>query len=520
MRHRPAAQRRCEQRKGHLRSVIHTAHRRAAHCLRELHEHARAQNVLERLLDEDPDPNVHAMVHADLGLMAGGFDSLEDVALPITQGELEGTIERLAEGVDHYKESVKPGMFYSAHGHYCLGVLALGRAKKDGRYNDAEKHLEQARVRFSQGTAYSDELVQRTNLYFAIAKSQRLQSDKLAHAADVAVDALKSGAALPIYLVDDTLVAFGLAGDSSLVRRVAESMIASCREDLLDGVLDDLMSSDAALNHCPMLAEKLMDRASSDNRSAGKRADDWGAALRGFMRAQHYDHARVALDNLERLAQEGAGTSEFLAILSDPEAHDPAWNLEDAAIARAQCHEARGDRTRAIAILRKQFFKEAAGESELGLHNAHGILSKIRQYGVDESNYEDLTSTYDAKARAMEDIGGDPVQDRVIRVLVVGGAEQHARSEDYVRRVLAEQHPNVRPTFIQTGWGPNWQRPYEEFKRHVDRHHALVILRFMRTNLGRRIREQWPSDRPWRFCWSGGRKALIHTVMRAAAAVR
>ncbi len=500
--------------------IVHDAHRRAAHCLRQLHEHARAQEVLERLLEEDPDPNVHAMVHADLGLMAGGFDSLEDVALPIGKAELDGTIERLAKGVDHYKESVKPGMFYSAHGHYCLGVLALGRADSDGKYEDAERHLEQARVRFSQGTAYSDKLFQRTNLYFAIAKSQRLQFDKLAHAADIAVDALKSGAVLPVYHVDNTVEAFGLADDSSLVRRVAESIITSCRKDLLDGVLDDLMSSDAALDHCPLLAEKLMDRASRDNRSADKRAEDWRAALRGFMRAQDYDRARVALDNLQRLAQEGAGRSEFLAILSDSDAHDPAWNLEDAAIASAQCHEVRGDHTRAIGILRKQFHKEAANESELGLHNAHGILSKIRQYGVKESNYQDLVNAYNAKAAAIDDDAGDSVQDRVIRVLVVGGAEQQAKSEEYVRRVLAEKHPNVRPTFVQTGWGANWHRPYEEFKRHADKHHALVILRFMRTNLGRRIREQWPSDRPWRFCWSGGRKALIHTVVRAAAAVR
>ena len=497
------------------------AHRRTAHCLRELHEYERARELLVGLLDEDPDLNVHAMAHADLGLMGGGFDSMEDVALPIREHELNDVLDRIAEGEDHFRQSVRAGTTYSAHGHYCLGVLTLGRADSEEEFEQAERHLQRARVHFSKRAgSYADDLVQRTNLYTAIAKTQQLQPDKLAHAARVIVGALGSGARFPIYLINHTVGAFELTEDKMDLGRVTEAIIAN-GDDL---ALNELARCDSALDHCPLLTEKLHDRARSGKQSSTARASDLRAARRGYMSAGDLAKTGEVLDELEHFALNRVAAPEFLELLSHPDRYDPAWTRDDATIARAHCHEACGELREATNVLRDLFYRLTARENEIALDDARGLLQKIAGYGIPPSLYSDMTDRYAAVAEQV--LGGEsandgePARPRLVKVLVVGGSEQQARSEEQVREALRERHPHVRVCFIQTGWSSNWDRPFVEFERQAPNHDALVTLRFMRTNLGRRVRRTWPGSRPWRFCWSGGTGAIVEAVAKAAAAVR
>lgn len=101
------------------------ARRRRAHCLRRLHEHDLARELLEAILRTDPDANIRAMVHADLGLIEAGFDALEEVRLPQRLDELSGILDRLEDGLDGFRKSVGAETQYSAHGHYCMGYLRL-----------------------------------------------------------------------------------------------------------------------------------------------------------------------------------------------------------------------------------------------------------------------------------------------------------------------------------------------------------------------------------------------------------
>ena len=499
------------------------AHRRTAHCLRQLHEHARARKLLEDLLADDPDPNIHAMVHADLGLLEGGFDGLEEVALPVRSNELAGVLERLSQGAEHFRESLSAETAYSAHGHYCLGVLALGRAAHDHEFQDAEHHLQRVRVYFSEvGGSYSEDLVRHADLYFGIAKTQQLQSDKLAHAADVMVGALNAGARFPVYLVDQTVDALGLADDKADLRRVTDAIIDTGG----DVVLDELAGCRPALDHCPVLAEKLCARAERGKRPASARAADLRAALRGLMHRGDFDRAGGALDGLDRLALDGVAVTEFLELLEDRAGYDPVWTFEDATIARARCHEARGEFGDATSVLRKLFHRLAAQETEAGLDDVGGVLHRIEGYGIDGSFFSDMTDRYSALASrlAADEAGGEagPASDserpRVVRVLVVGGAEPQARAEDAVRSALKESHPRIRVRMVQTGWGSNWARKLAEIEGEMKRHDALVIVRFMRTHLGRQVRRCWSG--PWRSCWGGGAGAIAEAVVRAAGAVR
>ena len=495
--------------------LILDAHRRTAHCLRHLHQHARARKLLRDLLKQDPDPNIHAMVHADLGLMIGGFDALEEVLLPLRYEELGGVLDRLANGAEHFRESVKTETAYSAHGNYCLGVLTLGRAEDDQALKDAEHHLQHARVHFSEvADSYSRNLVEHANLYFGIAKALQLSSNKLAHAADVITGSLASRARMPTYLIDQTVEALGLAEEKMDLRRVTEAIIDTGG----DPALDELAKSDTALDHCPELADKLAKRAEADGRAATNRATDLRSALRGFRHRGDWRAVGEVLDRLERLAKDDVAVPEFLKLLEDRSSYEFAWDLEDATIARARCHEDRGEFLEAMTVLRQDlFYRLATTEREDGLNDAAGILERIRGYGIDPDYYSGMTSRYNGLLREAE--AEAPVEpDRVtpVRVLVVGGGEKQARAEDMVRSRLKEQYPHIRARFIQTGWSGS--RPFSDIEREMKKHDALVIIRFMRTHLGREIRRTW--DGVWRSCWGGGPGSIVEAVAKAAAAVR
>ena len=493
------------------------ARRRMAHCLRHLHQHARARELLTGLLRQDPDPDIHAMVHADLGLMDGGFDGLDEVVLPPRRDELGGVLDRLAEGVGQFRESVDMEAPHSAHGHYCLGVLALGRAVEDHAFEDAELHLQHARVHFSEaGDSYSGNLVEHANLYFGIAKALQLSSNKLAHAGDVIARSLASGARMPEYLIDQTVEACGLAEEKRDLRLVTEAIIGAGG----DSALDALVTCEPALDHCPALADSLRERARGTGRAAVDRAADLRSALRGFRERGDRKALGETLDDLEKLAHDDVAVPEFLALLKDRTSYDLAWDLEDATIARARCHEDRGEFLDAVAVLREDlFFRLATPEREAGLSDAAGILARIRRYGIDPDYYSGMTNRYNALAREAEAEAEVPEGSStagIVRVLVVGGAEQQARAEDAVRARLKEQYPHIRARFIQTGWSGNWSRPISEIERELEKHDALVIIRFMRTHLGREIRRMWKG--PWRSCWSGGTGAIVEAVARVAAA--
>ena len=493
------------------------AHRRMAHCLRHLHQHARADRLLRDLLKQDPDPNIHAMVHADLGLIVGGFDGLEEVVLPLRHDELDGVVDRLAKGGEHFRRSVDIEATYSAHGHYCLGVLALGRAVADHTFEDAEHHLQRTRVHFSEAAdSYSRKLIEHANLYFGISKALQLSSNKLAHAADVMTRSLASGARMPTYLIEQTIEALGLAEEKRDLRRVTEAII----DTGADQALHELATCDAALDHCPALADKLGMRAEAVGRAAVDRAADLRSALRGFLKRGDRKAAGEALDGLERLAKDDVAVPEFLELLEDRPSYDPAWDLEDATIARARCYEDRGEYLNATAVLRDLFYRVASPEREAGLNDAAGVLERIRGYGIKPDYYSAMTRRYNALVAQEAEAEGlvEPGPATPVRVLVVGGGEKQARAEDTVRSKLKEQYPNIRARFIQTGWSGNWSRPFSEIEREMKKHDALVIIRFMRTHLGREIRRSW--NGPWRSCWGGGPGAIVEAVAKAAAAAR
>lgn len=497
------------------------ARRRQAQCLLQLNEHQGARAALEALLKLNPSAKMKSLVHADLGLVASGFGALWEVRLPLARDDLETVVEKLSLGEPEFRKATAHDVEEACHARYCLGVLAIGRAAVGGanaldgdEYKEAVEHLSKARSVFLSRRERYAPLCAHADLYFGVANIGAVSRAGLARGPAVMVDGMKAGAALPPYLVAPLVEAMALA-DQADQRLVYDTVVET--ED--DSMLDVAARSKSVLEHCPSAIQALRARGRRESRPGDLAAADLRAALHGCV--ANDDHAAAAdlLDDLEAKAHGGVGAEEFVELLSDPLRYEPAWSREDAAMALAHCYKSQGRYGEATEILREYFHQYASQETEAGLHDAEGILLTIKRFGIDRSIYKDLEDRYDAlvAASAQADDEADPGPRPEVKVLIVGGNEVQARAEGQVRKKLQRTHPHVRIEFIHTGWGSNWQKPLEEFNRKLPVFDAVVIMRFMRTDLGKRVRKAC-SRHPWRSCWGAGSTAQVQAVIKAAEA--
>ena len=494
--------------------------RRRAHCLQRALEHDRARRLLENLLDLDSDPNHLAMVRADLGLLAGKFNSLEDVRLPQDSDGLPDLLDRLREGEEHFRKAVEEDVPYAAHGHYCLGVLSLGeRAQGRGErgYGEAEDHLRRAQSRFAgQPKDYGQALVSRTNLYFGIAQAARAESaGTLSHAANVIVRALELGTSFPPYLVDAVVEGLDLGIGIQELKRFARSLLATGD----DSALNALRKSEVAVERCEEVTDGLRERAERLGKSEAA-ARDLRICLAGYLKAGRKSDAQDVLDQLETLAASGIGSDEFEELLSR-KSYQPAWEPEEAIIAHARCLEAKGHYPDAVQLL-QPLVHQYASDGEL--HDAVGLLDRIRTYGLSEDHYVGEVGRVNALLHQNQDRKpDDAVPTRMgapqpVSVLFVGGDERQAKMEAAIRDHLKERAPHVAVEFVFPGWSGNWRRQLDKVKGELPKHDALVIMRFIRTEFGKQVRKH--CDKPWRFCWPSGIRAMTDSILAAADAAR
>lgn len=497
------------------------ARRRQAQCLRQLNERHGAEAALRALLKLELDERMRSLVKADLGLVASGFSALWEVRLPLAQDDLETVVEKLSLGEKHFRAAAAEDVAEASHGRYCLGVLAVARAAEGGAealggddYREALEHLSKARSVFLGRRERYASICPGADLYLGVASIGNLSREGLAQGPQIMVEGMNAGAKLPPYLVAPLVDAMEFA-DQDAQRLVYNTVVQA--DD--DSMLDIAAASEPVLEHCGSAVEALQARGRKRNRPGNLAAADLRAALHGRVANGEHEAAAELLNDLESLAQRGAGTEELAELLSDPARYEPAWSREDAAMALAHSHESQGRYDKATEILRDYFHQYASQGTEAGLHDAYGILQKIKQFGIDHSIYKDMQDRYDALASSSAQVEAEADHDErpEVKVLIVGGNEVQARAEEQVRKKLHRTHPHVRVEFIHTGWGSNWQKPLEEFVRKLPVFDAVVIMRFMRTELGKRIRRACVNH-PWRSCWGPGQMAQVEAAIKASEA--
>ncbi len=497
---------------GPLVRYVPTVRRRMAHCLRLLGEHQSAEELLRGLLRDDGDPDIHAMAHADLGLLKGRFALLDEVRIPDDEAAQHDLVDRLRAGEEHFRDAVaNPEATYASHGHYCLGVLALADGSRgEERFEEADRHLERAHAQIRGDQAYPPSLVAQVDLYLGIAKAQLLDAGEIYHAARLVASGLGS-ATIPSNFIAPTVESLALSDESIAI--VAEPLLASD----VDVVVDALASTAIAETYAP-LSDRLRERAGRPNRRKALVAADLRRALHGYLGVGDIEAARETLDGLEHLAVESFGVMEFLELLDQPDRYEPAWEREDAAVASARCLEVKGQYVEALAQLRGVFhLYMQRGDT----HSAAGVLDRVRGYGLERAEFGDLENRYASSIQDDDPEPNDLGNSRPVTVLVVGGNETQARGADRVRSRIARRDPNTSVEFLHTGWSSGWDQYVDETERRLAKCDAVVVMRYIRTLLGKRVRSICRKHEvPWRFCWSGGQGGIVESVLAAAGAGR
>jgi hypothetical protein len=157
------------------------------------------------------------------------------------------------------------------------------------------------------------------------------------------------------------------------------------------------------------------------------------------------------------------GTDEFLEFLARPEELDPVWSWDDAAWARVALLEA--------------------------WENEHGGEAEPAVPSFDHPNQR-------------------------LNVLVVGGDERQRGLEAAVQAKLDEAGLPIRVSHLPTGWSGNWSHTLERALAEAERHQALVLIRFMRTQFGRSLRKGIRC--PWVTCPGVGVGQVVRRVRKVA----
>ena len=105
------------------------------------------------------------------------------------------------------------------------------------------------------------------------------------------------------------------------------------------------------------------------------------------------------------------------------------------------------------------------------------------------------------------------------RILFVGGNESQERYEASLRADFLERNPGSTIDF--THWSSNWGRQIDEVKPKLAQYSAMVLMRFVRTQMGRELRRLGTRfDLPWVACTGHGRESLRRAIENAARVAR
>ncbi|MBU2769486.1 hypothetical protein HAP94_25815 [Acidithiobacillus ferrivorans] len=107
-----------------------------------------------------------------------------------------------------------------------------------------------------------------------------------------------------------------------------------------------------------------------------------------------------------------------------------------------------------------------------------------------------------------------------VKILFIGGNEEiQGQYDDRLTSLFAELYPGLELSTWHTGWTSNWGRFTKQLIEMANANDAVVLHSFMRTVLGRTVREALTV--PWRSCQGTGMKSMERSIEQAAmAAIR
>jgi hypothetical protein len=427
----------------------------------------------------------------------------------IREKDLTGFVKKLEEIQPQLEHALEESGI-QAHAQYCLGVLLVANQKNPARAADLLEPSVGNMLR--QSTAYDfGGLLSRSQFYFALALAETLNPSYATRSLDLFTKAVDSEFVPPQHLLKRYIEALLLVSPEA-ARVSAEIAIRSLKTGR--AALDSLLESELPVVSEPVL-RTVMDWACNEARPGKQRYADLQKVLQHAILAQNLDIAEKALDTMERLATNRICSQRFIELLSNIENYDPAWDATDAAWSAVALLELQGRYQESLAILRSEFHKCVSSSGYGSVLEATDILQRIRDYGLADENLCDLESRLTAIQQRTPETNDCTLPPVPVCITVVGGDEMQARYDDSLRSSFQDGTGAIELKFRHTNWSSNHGEQFEQMKPLLDRSDAIVVLRRIRTNLGRNVRRHCPV---WIGC-AGDSKASIERAMAKAISI-
>jgi hypothetical protein len=263
------------------------------------------------------------------------------------------------------------------------------------------------------------------------------------------------------------------------------------------------------LTHSPALLASALASIDDACLSDREKWDRLVAVVPAAVQRQEMGLAENALSHLQQLALHGSCLTVAREWFSQETNFKLVWDVDDATWIRAEIAHCQGDLVECGQLLAQLFWSEnrrnrQAAEDVLTVMQDWRIPGDIRDpcvFGLVETNSEQLPEITEFE------------RSRAFRIVFVGGNETQERYDEYVRETIAAEWPNVHVDFFHTGWSANWGRELSNIVKSANSSDAVVIMRFVRTMLGRSLRSQ--ITKPWFPCTGHGRTSVLGTIERA-----
>lgn len=498
--------------------------RRRAHCARLRGDFDGARRLLEPQLAA-AEPSVRSDILADLGLIECGLRSLADVRLPPDASVLEDFAAQFEKGWELFEQSSAVAAGGRNHGDFCLGMALFARGDGDR----AVPYLERAVAGMGADPERYGRFgpLETARLSLAVALAEQTDLARVPYARDLLRQVFESKTRMPEHMLQRALVALELV-DSDVAVEVSRWLHAALGARGLR-----VLSATRMIRYLPEALDALLTQAADTAHSAESRWEAGLVVLREShaMRdaaegsaSAHRERATEAFDLLVELASAEPLRDQMLALLEE---RDGPWRsaLEpiDARVVRAALFEAKGHFALAANELAQAFHAVLDVDDEWALGKAEALLDDIRALGGDdavvglEPRYQKYKEVFERRSQSglVVPPSSDPSEFYGL-VLVVGGNETQSVQDEAIAAAIEEQWPNVTLLFQRTGWSSNWGEQLRNMEGEIARARAVVIMRYVRTTLGRQLRKRCnENDVPWVACTGSGRASMIRAIEQA-----
>lgn len=490
--------------------------RRHGQCLQRLANFKGAREAFEDLLESST--QIHKSdIYTDLGLVKSGFKALADAVLPAGKDAKSNVLSALNKGRGDFQKAIKTDPEGAVNANYLLSLLSYLESCHDNSETTQKKCLEHLQravtgMRNSNASHIYEEIGILGQALFmqSVLYMELLEGDAAQRAFSAWSKISESAGTFPHDDLKRLLIAAETmeeVGKSSRVLELAESIF-----NFHKGSIDELFLTETILHKSESIRNSYREIAENDTVSSEVRWKVWSYLVPAYINLGDCDSATQGLDQMDTLSMKSHIAPLMLEWLKDPSNYDPAWEETDSLWTQIRIARMLGENEVCAALIVKVFHNirdRYSDEARDLLEQAENWRLDVDTKGLANSLPDEAETTVDE-----DEIASSLISGTAVKIIFVGGNETQQKYDEKVRNRITTEWPGVEIDFHHTGWSSNWGRLLDSLVKECNQSDVVVMSPYMRTNLGRRLRESITS--PWVACTGTGRESITRSVIRAA----